>query len=345
MRIALVTDAWHPQVNGVVSTWSHVCDEAATYGHEMMVIHPGMFRTVPCPAYPEIRLSCFPRRPVARMLDNGDVDAIHIPAEGTLGLAARRYCIRRKIPFTTSYHTQYALYLKRYYRLPAPITYKGLKWFHSAAAKTLVPSPSVRDELEQRGFKNLLVWTRGVDTDLFQPYGKDLLDDERPIFMYVGRVSREKNLEAFLGDDKLPGTKYVVGDGPALNSLKQKFPKARFVGYKHGLDLARHFSSADVFVFPSLTDTFGVVLLEAMACGVPVAAYPCTGPIDVVDQGRTGFLDKDLTKAAMAALELDPEDCRKHAVTFSWQKCAELFFDSVVPIHGNGSTNGRKLAD
>ena len=330
MKIGLITDAWYPQVNGVVRTMSHVRDELVDLGHEFLVVSPDQFRTFPCPRYPEIRLSVHPLRRVRQLIEEGRPDALHIATEGPLGLMARRYCRRRGLPFTTSYHTQYAQYLRKYVGLPTSIGYRGLRWFHNAAAATLVPTRSIRDELAERGFRNLHVWTRGVDTDLFRPYGKDLIDDPRPIFIYVGRVSREKNIQAFL-DAKLPGTKYVVGDGPEMPALKRRHPKVRFVGFKHGEELARYFAAADVFVFPSLTDTFGVVLLEAMACGVPAAAYPVTGPIDVVEQGVSGILDEDIERAAVAALDLDPEVCRNFALEFSWRRCAEMFLETLEP--------------
>jgi glycosyltransferase involved in cell wall biosynthesis len=332
MKIALVTDAWFPQVNGVVRTWSHVVDELKAMGHEIVVIRPEQFRTFPCPRYPDIRLSWFPRRKVARMLDEAKPDIIHIPTEGPLGLVGRGYCLKRKLPFTTSYHTQYAQYLKKYLGVPRRVTYRLLRWFHNPADRILVPTPTIARELEARGFRNLVVWTRGVDTSLFRPYGKDLYDDlQRPVFSYIGRVSIEKNLDAFLSAD-LPGSKVIVGDGPALPALRKRYPGVVFVGFKHGEELARHFAAADVFVFPSRTDTFGVVLLEAMACGVPVAAYPVAGPIDVVRNGAVGVLDEDLRKAALAALELDPDECRAYAMEFSWRRVAEIFLETAAPV-------------
>jgi glycosyltransferase involved in cell wall biosynthesis len=337
MKIALVTDAWFPQVNGVVRTWSHVVDLCREMGHEVLVIRPEQFKTFPLPKYPEIRLPWWPGPKMRRLLDDFRPDAIHIPTEGTLGLAARRYCRRRKFPFTTSYHTQYALYVHKYTRIPERFTYRMLRWFHGAGEATLVPTKSIRDELTAQKFTNLRVWTRGVDTELFRPYGKELFDHlKRPVFSYIGRVAVEKNLDAFLGSD-LPGSKVIVGDGPALKSFQKKYPDAVFVGYKHGEELARHFAASDVFVFPSKTDTFGVVLLEAMACGVPVAAYPVTGPIDVVDNGRVGVLDVDIGTAALGALEMDPKTCREYALGYSWQKCAQIVLDTLVPFERNGS--------
>ena len=331
MRIALVTDAWFPQVNGVVTTLNNVKAELERDGHELLVINPSRFRTMRCPRYPEIRLSLLPGRRVRRMLLDFRPQAIHIATEGPLGLAARRHCRRRGWPFTTSYHTQFAHYLRIYFGVPRGCTYAAGRWFHSAAQRTLVPTPSVGRELESRGFRNLVIWTRGVNTDLFKPRGKTLFVDRRPIFLYVGRVAHEKNIEAFLRLD-LPGSKIVVGDGPAATELIRSFPNVRFVGRRHGVDLAAHIAAADVFVFPSRTDTFGVVMLEAMACGLPIAAFPVTGPVDVVRPGVTGWLDNDLQAAALRALRLDPHTCRQYALGFSWRRCAQMFLDSLAPI-------------
>jgi glycosyltransferase involved in cell wall biosynthesis len=331
LRIALVTDAWFPQVNGVVTTLNNVKVELERDGHELLVINPQLFRTVACPKYSEIRLAMLPGRTLRRMLRDFRPQAIHIATEGPLGLCARHYCGRQRLGFTTSYHTQFAHYLQIYFRVPRSWTFALLRWFHGRAQRTLVPTPTVGRELEARGFRNIVAWTRGVDTDLFKPRGKHLLADPRPISLYVGRVAHEKNIEAFLKLD-LPGTKCVIGDGPAMIELVRKYPKARFLGYKHGVELSAHISAADVFVFPSRTDTFGIVMLEAMACGLPVAAFPVTGPIDVVKQNVTGVLNEDLADAAIAATKLDPEACRQYALGFSWRRCAQMFFDNLAPI-------------
>jgi glycosyltransferase involved in cell wall biosynthesis len=331
MRIALVTDAWFPQVNGVVTTLNNVRGYAERCGHAVLVINPSLFRTIPCPKYPEIRLSMLPGRKLRRLLDEFQPQAVHIATEGPLGLAGRSWCVKRGKPFTTSYHTQFAHYLKIYFGIPRGGTYAAMRWFHRRAARTLVPTPSVGRELESRGFRNIVVWTRGVDTELFRPHGKEFLADARPIFLYAGRVSAEKNIEAFL-DANLPGTKYVVGDGPLMNAMIKRHPRVRFVGFKHGIELAKHFAGADVFVFPSRTDTFGVVMLEAMASGLPVAAYPVTGPIDVVKQGVTGVLNDDLATAARKALELSPQTCRDDALGFSWARCGQMWLDNLAPI-------------
>lgn len=331
MNVALVTDAWRPQVNGVVTTLEHVCDELRRRGDRVLTITPLDFRTLPCPRYREIRLSVRPLARVSRELDAFTPDAIHIATEGPLGIAARRYCLRRHIPFTTSYHTQFPLYLEHYAKIPRAIGYRLVRWFHGPARSTLVPTPSVRNELASRGLTNLRVWTRGVDTELFRPRDDVAPAGAPPVSIYVGRVAVEKNVEAFLDAD-IPGTKVVVGEGPALPALRRRHPEARFVGYLHGEELARELAAADVFVFPSRTDTFGVVMLEAMACGVPVAAYPVTGPVDVVVDGVTGALDEDLGVAARRALGARREECRAHALTYSWERCAAIFADNLAHI-------------
>jgi glycosyltransferase involved in cell wall biosynthesis len=329
MRLALVTDAWLPQVNGVVRTLGHTIREVEAAGHEVVLIAPTAFRTVPCPTYPEIRLSLFPGRKVRRLLDAAAPDAVHIATEGPLGLAARNWCLRHDRPFTTAYHTQFPEYVRARMPIPLAVSYAAVRWFHGRATHTLVATPSMQRLLESRGFGNLAIWGRGVDTDVFQPRGKSFLDLPRPIWLYFGRVSVEKGIEDFLNLE-LPGTKLVVGDGPAAESLKQRFPLAVFAGYRHGVELASYVAASDVFVFPSRTDTFGLVLLEAMACGVPVAAYPVTGPIDVVVPGVTGMLSEDLRSAALAALQLDPAACRAHAMNHSWQASTRQFLSSLA---------------
>jgi len=335
MHICLVTDAWYPQVNGVVTTWNHVREELVAQGHQFDVIHPAMFRTIAAPKYPEIRLAVFPGRKLRRTLDAMSPDAIHIATEGSLGLAARRYCRRRKRPFTTSYHTRFPQYLKEYFEIPEPATYTWLRWFHKPAARTLVPTPSIRDDLAEHGFdaERLVVWTRGVKHDRFRVYDNEALPLDHlpePRFLYCGRVAVEKNLEAFLRLD-LPGTNIIVGDGPAFADLSARYSDAHFVGYKTGDDLARHVACGDVFVFPSLTDTFGVVMIEAMACGLPVAAYPVPGPKDIIIDGKVGALDDDLRKACLRALELDPDECVKYAERFTWQRCARMVYENLAP--------------
>ena len=331
MKIALVTDAWLPQTNGVVRTLTITAEKLAQLGHEVVSITPLDYRTVPCPTYPEIRLSLFASRRVRQRLDALDPDAVHIATEGPLGLAARRWCLRRGRDFTTSYHTQFPEYVRARFPIPLGVSYAFLRWFHGKAAHTLVATPSMRAALEARGFRNLAYWSRGVDTNLFRPRDEPLLDLPRPIWLYFGRVSVEKGIEDFLALD-LPGTKLVVGDGPAAGALRSKYPDAVFTGYRFGEELAQHVACADVFVFPSRTDTFGLVLIEAMACGVPVAAYPVTGPIDVVANGVTGVLGEDLREAALAALQLDRVACREHALRYTWEAATHQFAATLTPI-------------
>jgi glycosyltransferase involved in cell wall biosynthesis len=330
MKIALVTDAWLPQTNGVVRTLTTTVEKLAQAGHEVTPITPVDFRTIPCPTYPEIRLSLFAGGKVRRRLDALDPDAVHIATEGPLGLAARRWCLRRGRAFTTSYHTQFPEYVRARFPIPLAVSYAFLRWFHGSAAHTLVATPSMGRALVERGFRGLVLWSRGVDTEMFRPRDESCLDLPRPIWLYFGRVSVEKGIEDFLSLD-LPGTRLVVGDGPATEGLRRKYPGAVFTGYRFGEELARHVAAADVFVFPSRTDTFGLVLLEAMACGVPVAAYPVTGPIDVVENGVTGVLSEDLQAAALAALKLDRHACREHALRYTWEAATRQFIAALAP--------------
>jgi glycosyltransferase involved in cell wall biosynthesis len=341
LKIALVTDAWFPQTNGVVRTLSLTVEQLRLAGHEVDIVEPAGFRTVPCPSYPEIRLALLPYRRLARLLDARDPDAVHIATEGPLGHAARSWCRRQGRTFTTSYHTQFPEYLRARVPISTALTYAHLRRFHGAASHTLVATPSLLRQLEQRGFRNLALWSRGVDTELFRPRGKDLLDLPRPIWLYFGRVAIEKGIEDFLSLD-LPGSKLVVGDGPATASLIQRFPAAHYAGYRHGEELARYVSCADVFVFPSRTDTFGLVLLEAMACGVAVAAYPVTGPRDVVIDRVTGALSEDLGEAARLALTLGADACRQHALKFTWAAATQQFVAHLAARDGAISVTARR---
>lgn len=332
MRILIVSDAWFPQVNGVVRTLDRVRTELLELGHEVEMISPDLFKTYPCPTYPEIRLAVLPKRGIKAIIQRFAPCAIHIATEGPLGLAARSVCRKNNWPFTTSYHTRFPEYVSA--RIPVPTSwgYAFMRWFHGASSGVMVATPSLQRELEGRGFKNIRAWTRGVDLKLFQPYEGSLMDFPRPIHLYVGRVAVEKNIGAFLDMNIDEGTKVVVGDGPQLAELKRKYPDVEFLGAKHGEDLARHYASADVFVFPSLTDTFGLVLLEALATGVPVAAYPVTGPLDVIGDSGVGVLDEDLASAARRALGTPKNVCRTHAETYSWTECAKLFAGYLAPF-------------
>lgn len=331
MRIIIVSDAWLPQVNGVVRTLMRTVEELQRLGHEAKVISPDLFRSIPCPTYAEIRLAVLPRREMARLIDSFQPCAIHIATEGPLGFAARNYCRSRRLPFTTAFHTRFPEYIKARIGLPLPVGYWAMRRFHALSSGVMVATASLEDELRGRGFRNLRRWTRGVDTDLFHPRDKSFLDLPRPVHLYVGRVAVEKNIEAFLRLD-LPGSKIVVGGGPQLGELARRYPAVRFAGPRQGEDLARHYAAADVFVFPSRTDTFGLVLLEALASGVPVAAFPVPGPLDVVDGAGVGFLEDDLAAAARQALAIAPEACRAYALQFSWQRSAEQFLGNLQPF-------------
>ncbi len=324
MNIVTVTDAWRPQVNGVVNTILRTNEQLEKLGHTVYVISPQDFRTVPLPTYPEIRLALFPGRRVRAMLDALSPDAVHIATEGPLGLAARAWCLKNRFPFTTAFHTQFPEYVWLRARVPLALSYRLMRWFHGPASTLMVATPTLHQRLTRWGFRNLGYWSRGVDTGLFRPRIKSYLDANRPVFLYMGRVAIEKNIEAFLKLD-LTGTKYVVGSGPDLEALRRRYPAVRFTGFRSDEELAKHVAAADVFVFPSRTDTFGMVMIEALACGVPVAAYPVQGPADVIKNGVTGCLDNDLREAALAALKLDPQDCRDAALQYTWEACTRQF--------------------
>ena len=326
----IVTDAWFPQTNGVVSTLAQTAAWLGRFGHEVRMLTPKDFRSIACPTYPEVRLSLFPYKKV-----EGDIlafapQALHIATEGPLGLSARHFCVKWGVRFTTSYHTQFPQYVRARFPIPLRVSYGVLRRFHGSAVRCMVSTPSMRAELGKHGFSNLAHWPRGVDTEKFRPKLKDFLRLPRPIAAYVGRVAIEKNIDAFL---TMPwaGSKIVVGDGPERARLQQQYPGAVFTGYKFGDELADHLAAADVMVFPSRTDTFGLVNLEAMACGVPVAAYPVTGPIDVIEDGVTGALDNDLGRAALRALKLNPQDCRNRALKSGWDISSRQFESNLAP--------------
>jgi len=331
MRVLIVSDAWHPQVNGVVRTLSTVQGELRAMGHTVEIVGPDRFRTVPCPTYPEIRLALFPGRRLRRLIDDFAPEAIHIATEGPLVMAARAYCLKRRRPFTTAYHTRFPEYVRARLLFPLAWTYAILRRFHGKSAGVMVATRSIRAELQARGFANIKDWTRGVDLALFHASKRRDFGWASPVFAFIGRVAVEKNIEAFLALD-LPGTKLVVGDGPQLESLKRKYPDAIFAGAHKGEELAARFASADVFVFPSRTDTFGLVMLEALASGLPVAAYPVPGPLDVITDASTGVLDEDLRAATLKALTLKKEDARAHAETYSWRRTAEMFLANLAPF-------------
>ena len=332
MKILIVTDAWYPQVNGVCRTLKNLGDELKKIGHQVEYIEPNQFFTVPMPKYNEIKLSLnvWPR--VGRLISKADADIIHIATEGPIGIFAKRYCVKNKLKFTTSYHTQFDKYLKLYYPyLPIKLAQKFLKGFHSKAEKILVTTQSMKDELQDIGFDKdkMVVWTRGANHGAFQKPKKINLEYKRPIYLYVGRVSIEKNIRAFL-DLELEGTKLVVGKGPDLDKLKKEYPEAIFKGERTNGELASYFASSDVFVFPSKTDTFGIVIIEALKCGLPVAAYPVAGPKDIFNGSNIGSLNENLKQAALDAINADRSECIEHAKKYTWENCAKIFLNTAV---------------
>jgi glycosyltransferase involved in cell wall biosynthesis len=331
MRILIATDAWHPQVNGVVRTLTSLARSASALGAEIDFLTPDGFPSFGVPTYPGLRMALPNRREIAARIEAVAPDAIHVATEGPIGWAVRAYCRRRELAFTTSYTTRFPEYIAVRSIVPATLSYAVLRHFHAAAAMTMVATASLRQELGARGFRKLGTWTRGVDTDLFTPNDAADLDLPRPIFMTVGRVAVEKNLEAFLALD-LPGSKVVIGDGPQKTELERRYPKARFLGEKTGKDLTSHLAAADVFVFPSRTDTFGVVQLEALACGTPVAAFPVTGPLDVIADHPVGALDSDLRSACIRALGVSRETCRGFALERSWENSARQFIGNLSAL-------------
>ncbi len=338
MRILLATDAWEPQVNGVVRTLTRVVAELREMGDEVEVISPDQFQTVPLPTYPEIKLARGAYEKVQQRFKDFEPEAIHIATEGPIGLAARRLCLEWKLPFTTSYHTRFPEYIAARLPLPLAAGYAYMKWFHKPSGRMMVATPSLREELASHGFRNLSQWSRGVDTEVFHPRRAGEPDVfgalRRPIFLYVGRIAVEKNIETFVSLD-LPGTKVVVGDGPQKQELGAKYPEVVFLGAKFAEDLAACYACADVFVFPSLTDTFGLVILEAWAAGTPVAAFEAPGPVDIIPGTGAGVVARGratgLREACLEALDLDREKVRQVACQFSWRACAEDFRRFLQP--------------
>jgi len=338
MRILVATDAWRPQVNGVVRSLEQTAKAAQEHGVEFVFLSPNGFASLPLPSYGEIRLALATPGQIARQIDAAGADFIHIATEGPIGFFTRQACLRRGRIFTTSYHTRFPEYISARVPLPESWSYAALRRFHNAGAGTMVSTPSFERELAGRGFQRLMRWSRGVDHTLFRPRAERIFDLPGPIFLYVGRVAVEKNIEAFLRLP-LPGSKVVVGDGPALETLKRAWPAVHFAGTLTGEALARAYASCDVFVFPSLTDTFGIVLLEALACGLPVAAYPVTGPIDVIGGTGAGVLDENLGKAALACLDISREACRAEAMNYTWERSARQFIDNVQRVSGRSAND------
>jgi glycosyltransferase involved in cell wall biosynthesis len=339
VRIAIVTDAWSPQVNGVVRTLQSVRNELTAQGHDVLIVSPDLFYSMPCPTYPEIRLAFASTGSVGRMLEDFSPQAIHLATEGPVCLAARRWCLARDFPFTTAYHTQFPDYVAARTGVNPEWVWRYIRWFHSPAQSILASTASIADTLKAHGLTQIRHWGRGVDLSTFgdpvpDPAIRALAQDGNgPIQLYVGRVAIEKNIEAFLTATH-PGTKVIVGDGPALASLKTKYPDAHFLGPKFGADLAATYAAADVFVFPSKTDTFGLVMIEALACGTPVAAYPVTGPVDVLTP-ETGAMHDDLDQAIAEALTRERAACRVYGQGFTWAKSAHQFLHALVPVGGD----------
>jgi glycosyltransferase involved in cell wall biosynthesis len=337
MKIMLVTDAWDPQVNGVVRTMKRVIAECEAMGHEWEIVSPSGFKTFPLPTYSEIRLAPFAKGEIEERFLEFEPDAVHIATEGPLGWAARTVCLQHKFPYTTSYHTRFPEYVNaRFSFIPLWAGYSFVREFHKYSGRVMVATPSMRDELAAKGFKNIAPWSRGVDTDIFHPDRRKadrgpLKGLETPIWLNVGRIAVEKNIEAFLALD-LPGTKVVVGEGPQLEELRAKYPKTVFAGAKFAEELGEYFANSDVFVFPSLTDTFGLVILEAMATGTPVSAFEAPGPRDLIPGSGAGSVSKDLKVACIEALTCDRERTREYAMTYSWRACAEQFIENLEPL-------------
>lgn len=329
MRILVATDAWKPQVNGVVRSLESLANAVGELGSKIEFLTPQGFATVPLPTYREIRLALASSRAIAKRLESAAFDHIHIATEGPIGIATRRYCLRENRPFTTSYHTRFPEYIATRARIPEEFIYALLRRFHNAGCGLMVSTASIANDLKKRGFQRLMCWSRGVDHTRFNPSKAIALDLPRPVFLYAGRLAPEKNVEGFLKLD-LPGSKLVAGDGPSRRTLEARYPEAHFLGMQTADMLAVHYASADVLVFPSRTDTFGIVLIEALACGLPVAALPVPGPIDVIGASGAGALDMDLRAACFAALEIPREAARAHALTFTWAKSARQFLDNII---------------
>jgi glycosyltransferase involved in cell wall biosynthesis len=330
MRILIATDAWRPQVNGVVSTLERMTKAATEFGATFEFLTPQGMWTAPMPTYPDIRVAIASPWRIDRRIREAAPDHIHIATEGPIGWLARRACLKSQRPFTTSYHTRFPEYLSARIWGAEKLAYGALRRFHAPSSAVMAPTPSIVDDLSRRGFQGVRLWGRGVDHALYRPRKEQVLDLPRPIFLCVGRVAVEKNLEALLGLD-LPGSTVIVGDGPARAALERRYPHAHFLGGRQGEALAAIYASADVFVFPSRTDTFGIVLIEAMASGLPVAAFPVPGPIDVVGPSA-GVLDEDLRAACLKALTIPREDARAYSLRFTWRESARQFLENVEVI-------------
>ena len=338
-KIVIATDAWEPQINGVVRCVEELKFNLEKKGFEVFIIHPRLFFVLPNIFYPEVRLSCFSKSKIKKIISDQKTEYVHIITEGSIGLATRSVCLEKKIKFTTSYHTHFPYYASYYNKIKVgssmlfSVIYAYLKWFHNASDATMFCAKELGQELEKHGFKKLCFWPLGIDTELFKndpQIAKDKNNFLHPVFLYFGRISKEKNVEEFLNCD-LSGTKVIIGDGPQKKYLEKKYSKsAKFLGYKKGKELVKLISNSDVFVFPSRTDTFGLVIIEALACGVPVAAHDVMGPKDIITDGVDGFLDENLERAALNCLNINRENCRKKALDFSLEKSADYFISNLV---------------
>ena len=326
MKILIITDAWFPQVNGVVTTYSNIISQLIKRNIEVEVLHPGKFYSLPLIFYNEIKAAINPWK-VIQKIKNSDAHYIHIGTEGPLGIVSRIYLSYKKIPFTSAVHTKFPEYLNLHIKVPLSITYALMRWFHKRSHSVLVNTKSHKEELEKRGFRNLSIWSRGIDFKKFKDTSIKL--NHKDYLLYVGRVSKEKNIEAFLNIETTH-EKVVVGDGPYRQTLQKKFPRVKFVGCKTGPELAAWYRNASVFVFPSMTDTFGIVVIEALSCGVPVAAYPVTGPLDIIEDGITGSLDNDLKMAIDKALEIKRENCTRSTKKYTWRNVTEQFLYTLI---------------
>ncbi len=333
MKILIVTDAWEPQINGVVRTLKMTQRELAKLGHEVVFLTPLDFKSIPCPTYPEISLALASTKTVKTLIESIKPDCLHIATEGPLGWSARRIAIQKGWKFTSAYHSRFPEYVNARFKIPTSWTYALLRKFHNKAQFNLTPTPAIVEDLRARGFHNPRLWTRGVDKDIFTPIGPKQYPErsDHPVFLHVGRLAVEKNVDDFLKLD-LPGEKWVAGDGPERARLEKTYKDVRWFGVLDGLSLATLYRSADVFVFPSVTDTFGLVMLESMSCGTPVAAYPVPGPIDVVQNQVSGALNKDLRQACLEALKMSRTDVYQHALNFTWEKASQQFLSSLQQI-------------
>jgi glycosyltransferase involved in cell wall biosynthesis len=330
MRILVATDAWHPQVNGVVRTLTMMAEAVEAQGAEVSFLTPESFCTVGLPSYRDLRVALPRPARIAELIEAQAPDTIHIATEGPIGLLVRRYCRKHDLPFTTSFHTRFPDYVSARAPVPESWVWSTLRWFHGRSEAVMAATPALATELRERGFGNVVLWPRGVDTRLFHPRDVDLCQP-RPVFLCVGRVAVEKNLEAFLELD-LPGTKVIVGDGPARLALQQKYPDAVFLGALQGERLAEVYAAADVFAFPSRTDTFGLVVLEALASGLPIAAFPVSGPLDVIGDAPVGVLSEDLRTACLAALNIPRGTCVEFAARHTWEASGRAFLANMALI-------------